>query len=96
MASAASAIFKSGDPKLPSNYRPIITSPILYKLFARMLSQRLEPLLVKEQAKDQAGFRRGFSTVDHLRVSSILQEAAWEWSRSTWFAALDFKKAFDR
>eukprot|EP00959_Pyramimonas_sp_CCMP1952_P402935 8443400-Pyramimonas_sp.AAC.1 len=60
-----------------------------------MLSQKLEPLLDNGQAKDQAGFRRGFSTLDYVWVSSILQETGWEWNRSLWFAALDSKKAFD-
>eukprot|EP00973_Karenia_brevis_P082974 11504529-Karenia_brevis.AAC.1 len=55
-------LYKSGDPKLPKNYRPITIIPILYKLFSRLLYQRLSPILDVGQCKDQAGFRRGYST----------------------------------
>ena len=37
-------IFKKGDPKLVSNYRPLASIPILYKLFARVLCSRLQKL----------------------------------------------------
>ena len=51
-----SVIHKSGDPQLPSNYRPIAIIPLLYKLFARLLYNRLAPLLDAHQTPDQAGF----------------------------------------
>ena len=61
-----SVIFKSGDPQLPSNYRPIAIIPLLYKLFARLLYNRLETHLDNYQTPDQAGFRHDYSTEDHL------------------------------
>ena len=36
-----SVIHKSGDTGLPNNYRPISIIPLLYKLFARLLYNRL-------------------------------------------------------
>ena len=88
-------IYKSGDPKLPQNYRPIATIPILYKLFSRLLYNRLEPALDKQQSRDQAGFRCKRGTTDHLFTTMILQEIADEWQIPIWSAAIDFKKAFD-
>ena len=32
-----SVIYKSGDPQLPNNYRPIAIIPLLYKLLAQLL-----------------------------------------------------------
>ena len=88
-------LHKSGDPKLPQNYRPISIIPILYKLFARLLYKRLSPMLDCQQCPDQAGFRAGYSTVDHLFALSQLHEKSYEYQLNLWIAAVDFRKAFD-
>jgi len=88
-------LHKSGDASLPNNYRPIATIPILYKLYARLLYNRLEPTLDKEQSDDQAGFRRHRGATNHLYTITQLQEAADEWQVPLWIAAVDFRKAFD-
>ena len=88
-------LHKSGDKQLPSNYRPIATIPLLYKLFSRLLYNRLEPTLDKNQSCDQAGFRRGRCTTDHLFTTVMLQEISDEWQLPVFFATVDFKKAFD-
>ena len=88
-------IHKSGDPTLPNNYRPIAVIPLMYKLFARLLYNRLAPLLDKQQTPDQAGFRPDYSTEDHLYTFTMLHEQAVEWQLNLWVAAIDFKKAFD-
>eukprot|EP00973_Karenia_brevis_P090856 12404623-Karenia_brevis.AAC.1 len=58
-------LHKSGDTRLPQNYRPIAIVPLLYKLFSKLLYNRLEPTLDKQQCADQAGFRKKFGTEDH-------------------------------
>ena len=88
-------LHKNGDTRLPQNYRPIATIPLLYKLFSRILYNRLEPILDAEQSSDQAGFRKHRSTVDHLFTTVLVQEAGDEWRVPIWVAAVDFKKAFD-
>ena len=88
-------IYKSGDPRLPHNYRPITVIPLLYKLFARLLFNRLDPILDRQQLPEQAGFRRKFSTDDHLFTLTLIQEKTDEWQLPLWTATLDFKKAFD-
>lgn len=85
-------LYKSGDSKLPQNYRPIASIPILYKLFSRLLYNRLEKCLDPQQSMDQAGFRRGMSTIDHLYTIVMVQEIAEEWKFPIWIAAVDFKK----
>ena len=93
--SVVKVLYKSGDPADPKNYRPICIIPLLYKLFSKLLYSRLYPILDTAQCPDQAGFRRGYSTVDHLFVFKMLQEKSEEFQLNTWAAALDFKKAFD-
>ena len=93
--SIISVVFKSGDAELPQNYRPITIIPLLYKLFSRLLYSLLAPILDKAQPPDQAGFRPGYSTVDHLFTFGVLNEKSDEWNFRMWAAALDFKKAFD-
>ena len=69
--------------------------PVLYKLFSRLLCNRLSPILEEGQCPDQAGFRSGFSTEDHLYSLSHLHEKAEELQIPLWCAAIDFQKAFD-
>eukprot|EP00959_Pyramimonas_sp_CCMP1952_P439546 9201969-Pyramimonas_sp.AAC.1 len=61
---------KSGDPQQAKNYIPICTIPLLYKLFSRLLYNRLQPVLDKRQTDDQAGFRPGRSVKSALPCPS--------------------------
>ena len=88
-------IFKKGDPSLPSNYRPIAILSILYKLFSRVLCSRLMEFLIPQQSVDQAAYRKGFSTQDHLLAVTLLIEKSREFNFPVWFALVDFEKAFD-
>ena len=56
---------------------------------------RLSKVLDNEQSFDQAGFRSGYSTLDHLFVLEQIAEKTQEYQAPVWIAALDFKKAFD-
>ena len=55
---------KSGDLQQTKNWRPIAILKITYKIFAKMLHDRLQPLLETEQSMDQVGSRRG-TGIDH-------------------------------
>ena len=52
-----------GDPK---TYRPISLLCIPYKILERLIYNRVEPLIDPLLPKEQAGFRRGKSTVDQV------------------------------
>ena len=47
------------------------------------------------QPRQQAGFRAGYSTIDHLHVVNQLQENGNEYNIPLCFAFVDYEKAFD-
>eukprot|EP00973_Karenia_brevis_P050589 7023685-Karenia_brevis.AAC.1 len=85
-------LYKKGDIQLPGNYRPITLLTILYKLFAIMVAGRIDEQLQIEQPVEQAGFRPGFSTDDHLFSVVMLQEKSAEFQLPLWFGAVDYQK----
>lgn len=88
-------LFKKGDAADPSNYRPIAILPILYKVFSKIICNRLRIMFDNAQTADQAGFRSGYSCDDHLLTSVVIVEKAYEFNMSLWAATVDFQKAFD-
>ncbi|KAK6765924.1 hypothetical protein RB195_025689 [Necator americanus] len=63
-------LYKKGDPHDIGNYRPICLLSVIYKLFARVILNRIEKALDEGQPCKQAGFRKGFSTIDHIHTVS--------------------------
>ena len=88
-------IHKKGDTADIKNYRPISLLPVIYKVFSHILLQRMLQALEQHQPQEQAGFRPGFSTTDHIHVVSQLQEKANEYKIPLCFAFVDYEKAFD-
>ncbi len=68
-------LYKKGDKHLVKNYRPISLSATLLKVFAKILEKRLNKKLGESQLYEQAGFRSGFSTIDHLfTLNQLIEE----------------------
>ena len=61
-------IRKKGDVKGLKNYRPISLLSVLYKIFTKIISNRIRATLDFSQPREQAGFRKGYSTMDHVHV----------------------------
>ena len=88
-------LFKKGDNTNLENYRPISLLSHLYKLYTRIITNRLENKLEFYQSREQAGFRSGYATADHLQCLKTLIEKTIEYNRPLVLIFVDFHKAFD-
>ncbi|MCO5607261.1 hypothetical protein L7F22_061454 [Adiantum nelumboides] len=90
-------IFKASDPTEPGNYRTIMAEHTLARLYASILEQQLNSWAEGGgvRAKGQAGFRRGFSTLDHLLTLKANIEDGRLDERRIYCSFVDFCKPFD-
>ena len=90
-------VFKKGDKRLPSNYRPLSLTSIVMKIMERIIHYKLTSVLEKSGrlCESQFGFHKKQSTV------SLLLSAIHDWCKclddrsSVYCLFLDFAKAFD-
>ena len=91
-------IFKKGNRDDVTNYRGISLLDILSKVFSHVLHSRLKAWcdindLIPEE---QAGFRKGYSTVDNIfSLSAIVQKYITKPKGRFYTLFVDFKVAFD-
>ena len=88
-------IHKKGDNRNLKNYRPISILSNVYKLYTKVLTTRLQRQLDDNQPPEQAGFRSGYSTMDHIHAINQLREKCTEYQKPLCIALVDFEKAFD-
>lgn len=88
-------IHKKGDISNLNNYRPISLLSHTYKLFTKIIEKRLINKLDFYQPREQAGFRSGYGTSDHLLVIKTLIEKIIEYNKPLVLIFVDFEKAFD-
>jgi hypothetical protein len=88
-------IHKKGDPMECKNYRGITLLNIGYKVFSKILFERLKPFVEDTVGQYQAGFRTGRSTVDQVFVLRQILEKTWEYNIDTYHLFVDFKAAYD-
>nr|CDJ82579.1 RNA-directed DNA polymerase (reverse transcriptase) domain containing protein [Haemonchus contortus] len=88
-------LYKKGDPDAIGNYRPICLLSVIYKLFTRVILNRIGRILDEGQPCEQAGFRRRFSTIDHIHTLTRLIEVSREYKMPLCLTFIDLKEAFD-
>ena len=88
-------LLKKGDPEDLNNYRPVTLLSQIYKVFTRVVLNRIQKRLDNELSKEQAGFRSGYSTIDHIHVLKQLMEKCREYQIPLCIGYIDYKKAFD-
>ena len=90
------AILKPGkDSSLPKNYRPISLLCHTYKLFERMLLNRLNPITEDAIIQEQSGFRSGKSCTSQLLNLTQHIEDGFEKSAITGTVFVDLSAAYD-
>lgn len=88
-------LHKKGDIAKLQNYRPISLLSHIYKLFMRIISKRICNKLDLYQPCEQAGFRTGYGTNDHLQTLKTLIERCVEYNKPLFLVFVDYEKAFD-
>lgn len=88
-------LHKKGDKSDTRNYRPLSLSSSVSKIFSKVIKNRCYQQLDENQGKEQAGFRKGCSTIDHLFIMNQLIEKANEYKITINILLIDFYKAFD-
>ena len=65
---------KKGDTRICSNNRTIALISHTSKILLKIIQRRIEPYMEREIAKEQAGFRKGRGTRDHISNIRWIQE----------------------
>ena len=90
------AIPKPGKPVgNPKNYRPISLLCVPYKTLERRIYARAKPLVDSLLPKEQAGFRRGKSTVDQVALLTQNIEDSFEAKKKAGAVFIDLTAAYD-
>lgn len=86
-----------GDINDPSNYRGITLLSCLGKLFTSILNMRLNSFLEVNNilSGNQAGFRKNYSTMDHVFLFRGIIELFCRRKLNLFCAFIDYQKAFD-
>ncbi|XGW34347.1 hypothetical protein V3C99_018313 [Haemonchus contortus] len=88
-------LYKKGDPNDIGDYRPICSLSVIYKLFTRVFLNRIGRILDEGQPCEQAGFRREFSTIDHIHTVTRLIEVSRKYKMPLCLTFIELTKAFD-
>jgi hypothetical protein len=66
-----------------------------YKIFSKVLLNRLTPYAEECLGEYQSGFRKGRSTIEQLSVIAQIIEKKYEYRQNMWQVFVDFRKAYD-
>lgn len=90
-------IFKGGKKEEAGNYRTIMVSNLMAKVFGKILEKKISGWAETNNARapSQAGFRPKHSTIDHLITLKAITDNAKGKDKSILCCFVDFKKAFD-
>ena len=88
---------KKGDKSSPDNYRGITILSWFEKLITAVLNSRLNKYLESMNVllEEQAGFRKGYGTTDHIFNLKCLIDLYSFRSKKLYCAFIDYKKAFE-
>jgi len=90
-----STIHKKGSRNECNNYRGIAVTSSISRLYGKIIKRRIEMEYSDMEAEEQAGFRAGRSTVDHLFCINQVIEKMMAINRELHLLFVDLKKAYD-
>ena len=81
----------------PNTYRTIMIGHTLAKLYGAVMEAELSDYMetLSLRAPEQAGFRRAFSTIDHIFTLRCLIDQTKARKKKLYCCFVDFRKAFD-
>ena len=86
---------KKGDLTRCTNYRAISLSEIAFKIYNRLILNRIRPVIDKLLHPNQNGFPLGRSISSHLLALKRIIEELRNHKKEAVITFIDFKKAFD-
>lgn len=93
--SIMSTIHKRGSRDKCENYRGIAVTSTMSRMYGRLLRNKIEQEFKDHEAEEQAGFRVGRSTVDHLYCITQIIEKKAAFNQEVHLLYVDLQKAFD-
>ena len=84
-----------GDRSECGNYRGITLLWVPKKVFARVLVERMRPIIHAKRRLEQSGFTPRRSTIDRILALTVLAQTRREYRQSLYTAYIDLKAAFD-
>ena len=96
-SSAIIPIHKKGDTNSCDNYRSIWLTSLFSKIYTAVLDKRLGVFTNTNNIipEEQAGFREGYSTIDHIFSLYAMIQKQFTKDRKLYVCFVDYKKAFD-
>ena len=90
-------LYKKGKINAPGNYRGISLCDVMSKVYSSIINARLQDWVETNNitGEYQAGFKRNYSTVDHMFTLMSFVQKQFFLKRKLYVAFIDFEKAFD-
>ena len=79
----------------PKSYRPISLLSVPYEILERLIHSRIEPVVDLQLPPEQAGFRRGRSTVDQVTLLTQDIEDSFQANEKAGAVFLNLTAAYD-
>ena len=88
-------LHKRGEKIDIENFRPISLTSNAGKIAMKVIKERMKNTIEENQSPEQAGFRSGFSTAEHILTMNQIIEKTREYNIEAHCIFIDLRKVFD-